>query len=87
MMEKFTYITESGEKLVLPRFENIPFGVIRGLRKLSEAEQFFGLLEKVLAESDLEILDKMTQGQVYKLMDAWQANSGVDLGESSGSSN
>ena len=81
-MEKFLYTTKDGKKISLPRFENIPFGVIRKLRKEPEAEQFFGLLEAVASKKDLDVIDGLMQEEVGDLMDKWQKNSGVELGES-----
>ncbi|QIS16410.1 hypothetical protein [Nocardia arthritidis] len=85
MMEKFSYTAKSGKKITLPRFDNIPFGVIRTLRKEGETEQFFGLIEGVCGAKDLAVIDTMTQAEVRELMTAWQRDSSVDLGESSAS--
>ncbi|WP_051407139.1 hypothetical protein [Nocardia sp. CNY236] len=85
MMEKFTYTAKNGKKISLPRFDNIPFGVIRKLRKESETEQFFGLIEGVCTAKDLSVIDTMSQAEVRTVMTAWQRESGVELGESSAS--
>ncbi|MFI5781206.1 hypothetical protein [Nocardia sp. NPDC051570] len=85
MLEKFTYTTSAGKTLSLPRMENIPFGLIRKLRKEDDAEQFFALIEGVATAKDLAVLDAMTQAEVKELMDAWQKDSTISLGESSGS--
>lgn len=68
-----------------PVLDNIPFGTIRKLRKESEVEQFFGLLESVAAEKDLALIDTLGQKQVAELMEAWQKDAGVSLGESKAS--
>lgn len=92
-MEKFhhklTFTTEEDgaeveqtHKLVLPKFDQIPFGLIRRFRKLPDADQFFSLLEALVSEKDLEALDQCTQKEVNKLMTAWQKDAGVGLGES-----
>lgn len=83
-LEKFTY--KVGTRTIsLPKFDNIPFGTIRKLRKESKEEQFFGLLESVAAAKDLALIDTLGQKEVADLMDAWQKDSGVSLGESSAS--
>lgn len=69
-------------KLVLPKYENLPFGLIRKFRKLGEAEQLFSLLEAILTEKDLEALDGAAQSEVGKMMTAWQKDAGIELGES-----
>ncbi|KZM68361.1 hypothetical protein [Nocardia terpenica] len=85
MLEKFSYTTSAGKKLSLPRMENVPFGLIRRLRKEDDTEQFFALIEGVAAGKDLAVIDTMTQAEVKDLMDAWQKDSTISLGESSGS--
>ncbi|CAM3953473.1 hypothetical protein NONI108955_01245 [Nocardia ninae] len=85
VMEKFTHTTAGGKTISLPRMENIPFGIIRKLRKENDTEQFFALIEGVAAAKDLAVIDAMTQAQVRELMNAWQKDSGIELGESSDS--
>ncbi|WP_069166794.1 hypothetical protein [Nocardia altamirensis] len=85
MMEKFSYTTAGGKAISLPKMENIPFGLIRKLRRESDTEQFFALIEGVAAAKDLALIDAMTQAEVRELMAAWQKDSGIELGESSGS--
>ena len=80
-LEQFTY--KVGNRVIkLPKFDNIPFGVVRKLRKQSEEEQFFGLIEAVTSEKDLELLDTLGQSQIVELMEAWQKDGGVEMGKS-----
>ncbi|AXH45114.1 tail assembly chaperone [Gordonia phage Biskit] len=71
---------EIKERVTLPKFSAIPFGLIRKNRKLPQEEQFFALLEQVASEEDLEKMDKAPQSEMEKLMEAWQEDSGVELG-------
>lgn len=89
-MEKFHYKLTVGEdeqgdpikqEITLPKFDNIPFGLIRKNRKLPVEEQFFSLIEALLSDDDLVALDAATQVDVSNLMAAWQKESGVSLGE------
>jgi hypothetical protein len=96
-LEKFYYkiayttVDEDGEEvqrkhsITLPKFDQIPFGLIRKNRSLPQAEQFFVLLEQVVSETDLDIIDKTTQAEMLALVEAWQKDSGISLGESSDS--
>ncbi|WP_378736063.1 hypothetical protein [Nocardia brasiliensis] len=84
-MEKFTYTSTGGKAISLPKMENIPFGIIRKLRKENDTEQFFALIEGVAGAKDLAVIDAMTQAEVRELMSAWQKDSGIELGESSDS--
>lgn len=77
-------------EITLPRFKQIPFGVMRKLRKLSEGEQMFVLLETLaergqIAESTLEVLDDLPLDAVKDLMDAWAGDSQTSVGESTAS--
>jgi hypothetical protein len=94
-MEKFHYSIVVGQddegdpikhKLSLPKFDHIPFGLIRKNRKLPQEEQFFSLLESVVGAEDLEYIDRAGQGEVMNLMTAWQEDSGISQGESPASS-
>ena len=73
------------ERVTLPKFSAIPFGLIRKNRKLPQEEQFFALLEQVASEEDLEKMDRAPQSEMEKLMKAWEKDSGVDAGESEAS--
>lgn len=87
---KLTYVEkdEDGEEvsrkhsLTLPKFDQIPFGLIRKNRKLPQEEQFFALLEALISDEDLDKLDKSTQKEMLKLVETWQKDSEVSLGES-----
>ncbi|QCW22020.1 tail assembly chaperone [Gordonia phage Yakult] len=89
MFEKFHYKLVTGEdaegdpvreKVSLPRFKSIPFGIIRKNRALPQDEQFFTLLETVASEEDLAKIDKAPQSEIEALMKAWQDDSGVNVG-------
>ena len=83
-LEKFHH--KVGTKTItLPKFQNIPFGVLRKLRRESETEQFFGVLEQVADEKTLAVIDTLTQPQVQALVEAWRKDSSVEVGESSAS--
>lgn len=87
MTEKF-YWPVGKKKLTLPRFGNLPVGITRKVRKESEIEQFFQMFEILFKDdpAQLELFDTMTQQEVLDLMTAWQKDSGVEMGESSESS-
>jgi len=86
MMEKFHYKLPDGHELELPRFENVPMGVIRRTRKLTQTDQVFTLLESLLSEDDLVHVDELDRAGFEQLMVAWRGASELDLGESSASS-
>lgn len=79
-LEKFHY-TVGKKKLTLPRFGELPFGVARKIRKVSEEEQLFILLEEAADEASLEIIDTIPMSEIEKLMQAWMKDSGVTAGE------
>lgn len=83
-LEKFHYEYD-GKKINLPKFSNLPFGVIRKLRKQDETDQMFLLFEETADDRSLKVIDSMTVDEVAKLMEAWQKDGGVTVGESSAS--
>lgn len=82
MSDKFVYEVDSRKKIVLPKFGQVPFGVIRKSRKMDAEEQFYFMFEELLDEKGLAVLDSLTADQVADLMDSWQNEAGVGLGES-----
>ena len=85
MSDKFVYEVDSRKKIVLPKFGQVPFGVIRKSRKMDAEEQFYFMFEELLDEKGLAVLDSLTADQVADLMDSWQNEAGVGLGESEAS--
>ena len=83
-MEKFHYKTSHGE-IVLPRFKNLPGGLMRTSRKLDPEDRAYTLIEGAASEKVLDIFDKLTQGEQAEMMQEWQAESQVTEGESSAS--
>ncbi|MGP5930342.1 hypothetical protein [Corynebacterium glyciniphilum] len=84
MMEKFHYtVPDTKKKITLPSFGHLPFGVIRRIRKADETEQFFLLLEESADERSLKIIDDLSMPEIADLVDAWQKDAGVTVGESS----
>ncbi len=81
----FTYTTEAGQTIALPPFSQIPFGVIRKLRSEPEAEQVFGLVERIASEEALAVIDTLDMGEIQLLFAAWQEAAKVTVGESSAS--
>lgn len=86
MLEKFRHTLPDGHVLVLPRFENVPVGVIRKTRRLEQADQVFTILEEIMTPEDLEHVDKLDRSEFNEVVKAWRAGSSVDVGESSASS-
>lgn len=83
--EKFHY-TFDGVELVIPKFADLPMGVIRKARKAKdEADQVFGILEAVMGEEspELAIIDSMNGAQFSDFLAEW--TQGAPMGESSSS--
>lgn len=84
----FTHTFPSGKTVTLPRFKAVlTFGRARKMRKLPDEEQMFALMEEVCDDATLDVLDEAGLDEMAGLFEAWQADSGVSLGESEGSSN
>lgn len=78
----FNYTTEDGTDITLPRFDSVKPGVIRKIRKLSDVDQFFTVLETLADEDTLAVIDELEQEEFQSLQEAWFKHSGVDMGES-----
>lgn len=79
-MEKFHY-DHKGKKITLPLMNQIPFGVARKLRKESEEEQLYGMIEMVADKKSLDIIDQMNPDEVKAMMEAWGKSSEITPGE------
>ncbi len=89
-MEKFHYTTAAGDQVELPKFDQIPFGVVRKLRKEDEAEQVFGMFEalverKLLTAKHMGVIDNLANAEIGDLMEEWQKDSETSVPESSAS--
>lgn len=82
MATELFHYEHNGKKFTLPRMDQIPFGVARKLRKESEEEQFYGMLEMVADKKALDIIDTMFPNDVKVLMDKWGAAAETDAGKS-----
>ncbi|MBW3663575.1 MAG: hypothetical protein KY469_10790 [Actinobacteria bacterium] len=82
--EQFHHRLDDGREIVLPHMRNIKAGLIRKVRRLSEADQTFTILEAVADDDVLAIIDDLKGHQLEELMEAWEKAS-VSLGESSAS--
>lgn len=77
----FEYTTKAGKELTLPRFDSVKPGVIRKIRKLSDVDQFFTVLEHLADEDSLAIIDDLDQPEFQDLQTKWFEHAGVDMGE------
>lgn len=84
-LEKFHHKLADGREITLPHFKNLPFGVIRKLRKEDEAEQLFGLVEQVADADTLAVIDTLEMADIEAMFASWQKASEITVGESSGS--
>ena len=82
----FTFITEAGVTVVVPKFKTMPMGLVRKMRKESPIEQMFLILERLASKDALAILDEVEAGEFNTFIEAWQADSGITAGESKASS-
>lgn len=86
MSEKFVYTTEAGEKVELtPQNKAANPGFLRKNRSKSDEERMWLLIERAADEAALEVIDELESDEFNKLMEAWAADSGVELGESKNS--
>ncbi|MBF6428705.1 hypothetical protein IU440_28945, partial [Nocardia cyriacigeorgica] len=72
----FHYETEDGTEVILPRFDSVKPGVIRKIRKLSDVDQFFTVLEALADEDTLAVIDDLEQKEFQKLQTEWFRHAG-----------
>ena len=84
--EQFHHTTDAGVEITLPRFSNVPAGVIRKLRKANNLDFMFGVLEAVADEATIGAIDALGMDEVSRLATAWQKDGNVTAGESGASS-
>lgn len=78
---KFNY-EHNGQDIELPRFDKLPFGTLRRMRKVDEDDQPFVLFEHTASDEALEVIDTMDIDEIGDLLEAWQKAAGVTVGES-----
>lgn len=75
----YTY-EHNGKKIELPDFKEIPVGIVRKIRKESETDQAWLVLEELLDSKQLALVDTMTIPEFTQFMNGW--TQGANLGES-----
>ena|SRR5690554_6166340 len=75
-----------GETHTLPRFGSWSAGLVRRVRKLSDVDATFTILEEVADEAALAAIDSMDLDEFNRLQQDWMEHGGVTLGESDSSS-
>jgi len=86
-LEKFHYETKAGDKIVLPKFDTIPTGILRRTRNMNGQDQMFAVLETLLGDDSKEMaaIDLIPSGELKGFIADWQKDAGIDMGESSAS--
>ncbi|WP_163168108.1 hypothetical protein [Arthrobacter sp. Alg241-R88] len=82
--EKFHWTSPAGVEITLPHMKSIKAGVLRRHRKEDPVDFIFSLLEETSDAEMLAAVDSLDFADLEDLTAKWQ--SGVSLGESSGSS-
>lgn len=83
--ELYRYTTPSGYVIELPSLADLKFGLVRKIRRNSEAEQMFQLVEELCDDDALAQLDDLTQTEFADFANGWREFSNIDVGESSAS--
>lgn len=83
--ELYRYTTPSGHVIELPSLADLKFGLVRKIRRNSEAEQMFQLVEELCDDDALAQLDDLTQTEFAEFANGWREFSNIDVGESSAS--
>lgn len=80
---KDDYVTDvAGVEVRLPSLSYLKPGLIRRLRRLSDVDAVYTLMELVLSAEALAAVDEMDPEQYARMLEDWRTHSGVALGES-----
>lgn len=83
-LEKFHYEFANGGKITLPKFDSImTVGFARKNRKTEQSELGWQIIEKAADEKALKVIDDQPLSEFAKLMEAWQEDTNITVGESS----
>lgn len=79
--------TGRDKKISLPRFEHIPFGVMRKITAATQEEQIFTLFNELasmgkISASDMAAIDELQVADIGALVEAWQKDATTSLPES-----
>ena len=81
----FTFNAESGP-VTVPKFKHImDFGFVRRNRAMDEQDIMMLALEQRCSEQELAAVDRVGIHEIEEFFKQWQKDSGIKLGESSGS--
>lgn len=76
----FTF-EHDGKTYALPKFGSWSTGLMRRIRKLSDVDATFTVLEEVADAKTLAAIDSMSLDEFNALQKAWADHAGVTLGE------
>lgn len=76
----------NGERYTLPPYKSIKPGLMRRVRKLTDMDATFTILEEIAPKDTLAALDDMTMERFDEVITGWLEHSGITPGESSSSS-
>jgi len=76
----FTF-EHDGRTYTLPKFGSWSAGLMRRIRKLSDVDATFTILEEVADAETLAAIDSMSLDEFNELQQAWAEHAGVSLGE------
>ncbi|WP_282777287.1 MULTISPECIES: hypothetical protein [unclassified Nocardia] len=71
----------NGVEIQLPSLSYLKPGVVRRIRRLSDVDAMYTLLEMSLSPEALAALDDMDPDAYHEMLEAWRAHSGISLGE------
>lgn len=74
-----------GVEITLPSMAYLKPGLVRKIRRLTDVDAMYTLLELILSPAQLDAIDEMDPDEYAKFMEDWREHSGLPLGESGAS--
>lgn len=82
--DKTVEVTINGKSITVPRLENLPFGIVRKTRNLTNDEdRLFTIIELLFKEGsdELNFIDSLTGSEVEDFMKQWTGEANITAGE------
>lgn len=82
--DKTVEITINGKSITVPKLQDLPFGIVRKTRNLTNDEdRLFTIIELLFSEGsdELNFIDSLTGSEVEDFMKQWTGEADISAGE------
>lgn len=80
--DSFTWTSAGDVTITMPKAGRVKSGTLRRLRKATDLEFMYGVIEELLDEENVAKTDELEIAELETMFAAWQADAGVTRPES-----